>query len=90
MAKNKKMDGRSIFFGFCKYYKPYMSILIADLICAIILAAIDLAFPQLLRFFTNDFFTRSSAEIINALFLIAVILIALYLVSSACDYYITR
>ena len=61
-----------------------------DLICALILATVDLAFPQLLRFFTNDFFTRAPQQILIALLPIAVGLLALYLIRTASQYYITR
>lgn len=61
-----------------------------DLICALVLAGVDLAFPQLLRFFTNDFFLRPAEQIFAALFPIAVALLVLYLIRTASQYYITR
>lgn len=93
MANNKKHNSLGpwqIIKGFSSYYRPYMSIFIADLICALILAGIDLAFPQILRFFTNDFFTRSAQEIFDALIFIAAGLLILYLIRTAAQYYITR
>lgn len=75
---------------FSSYYKPYMFIFFMDLFCALVLAAVDLAFPQLLRFFTNDFFTRSASEIFNALLPIAILLLIMYLIRTASQYYITR
>lgn len=55
-----------------------------------IFAGVDLAFPQLLRFFTNDFFTRPAQEIYEALLPIALLLIGLYLLRTGAQYYITR
>lgn len=86
----REIKAGQVFMSFCSYYKPYVAILIADLICAIVLAGVDLAFPQLLRFFTNDFFTRSASEIFAALLPIAVGLLVLYLIRTASQYYITR
>ena len=61
-----------------------------DLFCALVLAGVDLAFPQLLRFFTNDFFMRPAEQILAALFPIAVSLLVLYLIRTASQYYISR
>lgn len=61
-----------------------------DLVCALVLAGVDLAFPQLLRFFTNDFFTRPAEQIFASLFPIAVALLVLYLIRTASQYYISR
>lgn len=91
-SKNKKLSIKlsEIFKAFASYYKPYMIILIMDLVCALVLATVDLAFPQLLRFFTNDFFTRPAEQIFAALFPIAVSLLALYLIRTASQFFITR
>lgn len=67
-----------------------MFIFFMDLFCALVLAAVDLAFPQLLRFFTNDFFMRPAKEITSALLPIAVGLLVLYIIRTASQYYITR
>ena len=34
---------------FLSYYKPQMGLFVADTVCALVLAAIDLAFPIILR-----------------------------------------
>ena len=39
---------------FIKYYKPYKAVFFIDLLCATIISAIDLAFPQLLRTLTKE------------------------------------
>ena len=41
---------------FIKYYKPYKAVFFIDLLCATIISAIDLAFPQLLRTLTKTLF----------------------------------
>ena len=52
---------------FASYYRPYRALFVFDLVCATVLAALDLAFPQFLNFFTKDFFLRPSDQIIAAL-----------------------
>lgn len=87
---NKKVSAMQNVVAFCSYYKPYMPILIADLICATLYAVVDLAFPQVLRFFTYDFFTREAQEIISILLPLAAGLVLLYLIRTACIYYVCR
>lgn len=47
---------------FIKYYKPYKAVFFIDLLCATIISAIDLAFPQLLRMLTKNSFCRSTGK----------------------------
>lgn len=74
---------------FIKYYKPYKTLFFIDMFCALIVSAIDLAFPQILNFLTKGVFTGSSSEIIRVLWIIGVGLLAMYLVRYFCQYYIT-
>ena len=88
-APRQPLTARKIFARFGRYYKPYLGILIFDLICASILACIDLAFPQLLNFFTRDFFTRGADVIFESLWWIALLFVMMYLVRLGCQYFIT-
>ena len=60
-----------------------------DLFCASVLSVIDLAFPQLLRFLQGGLFLQSPDAILKKLGLIAALLIAMYVVRTACRYYVT-
>lgn len=88
--KINRVSAWGVIKKFITYYKPYKVIFFLDLVCALVLAGVDLAFPQLLRFFTNDFFTRPAEQIFAALFPIAVGLLSLYIIRTASQYYITR
>ena len=79
-----------VFKEFVKYYKPYKSIFFADAICAVILTGIDVAFPQILRFFTSNFFYRPAGEILASLGYIFIGLFVLYVIRTLCQFYITR
>lgn len=83
------IPARKVIAAFASYYKPYLGLLVIDLVCAIVLACIDLAFPQLLNFFMRDFFLRDSDVILAALGQILVLFIALYVVRTVCQYFIT-
>ena len=74
---------------FAGYYKPYKALFFADLVAACILAGVDLAFPQLLNFFTREFFTEAPSVILGSLGLIALLFIALYAARTGCQWFIT-
>ena len=80
---------RDVARSFIGYYKPFTFLFVADLVCATVLAAVDLAFPQILNFFVRDFFVNARDAIMNVLPWVCAGLIALYLVRSACQYFIT-
>lgn len=74
---------------FIKYYKPYKSVFFIDLLCATIISAIDLAFPQLLRTLTKTLFAGVPGKIISALIPITIGLLVAYIIQTACRYYVT-
>lgn len=74
---------------FIKYYKPYKTVFFIDLLCATIISAIDLAFPQLLRTLTKPLFAGAPGKIISALIPITIGLLVAYIIQTACRYYVT-
>ncbi len=74
---------------FIKYYKPYKAVFFIDLLCATIISAIDLAFPQLLRTLTKTLFAGAPGKIIFALIPITIGLLVAYIIQTACRYYVT-
>lgn len=74
---------------FIHYYAPYRAIFFLDLLCATMISAIDLAYPQILRTLTNTLFTKSSSTILSALIPIAIGLFLMYVLQSLCKYYVS-
>ena len=74
---------------FLSYYRPQMGLLVADTVCALVLDAIDLAFPIILRNLTGGLFTQGQAAIMQALGMIAVGLVLMYAVRCACRYFVS-
>lgn len=74
---------------FIKYYKPYKAVFFIDLLCATIISAIDLAFPQLLRTLIKTLFAGAPGKIISALIPITIGLLVAYIIQTACRYYVT-
>jgi len=79
----------SVFKKFVSYYKPYRVLFWIDMACALILSAIDLAFPQILDYLTENLFNRSPQQVISALKYVAVALLIMYVVKFGCQYFIT-
>ena len=78
-----------MFKRFLAYYKPEMRLFLQDTACALVLAAIDLAFPILLRSLTGGLFARGSEAIMGALGYIALGLIAMYALRCFCRYFVS-
>lgn len=74
---------------FLAYYGPQKHLFIADTVCALIIAGIDLAFPSILRALTQGLFTEGPAAIMQALGFIAAGLIVMYLVRCGCRYFVS-
>ena len=74
---------------FIKYYKPYKTVFFIDLLCATIISAIDLAFPQLLHTLTKTLFAGAPGKIISALIPITIGLLVAYIIQTVCRYYVT-
>ncbi|HEX3018214.1 MAG TPA: ABC transporter ATP-binding protein [Caproicibacter sp.] len=79
----------SLLRKFISYYRPYRAIFYFDMFCALVLSAIDVSFPQILRSLTNGLFTKGPQAILSHLTIIAIGLLALYLIRFGCQYYIT-
>ena len=74
---------------FLAYYKPVIGLFIADTVCAVVVAGVDLSFPVILRSLTGGLFTQGAAAIIQALPVIAAALVTMYLVRCGCRYFVS-
>lgn len=89
-APSPSISGAQVFRKFIGYYGKYKFLFWFDLLCATLLACIDLAFPQLLNFFTRDFFLQPAPVVMGALGLICAGMAALYLLRTGCQWFIAR
>lgn len=79
----------SILKKFLSYYKPYQSLFFMDLFCALIVSAVDLAFPLILSYLSKSFFTLDKSIILHTIGFIGAALVVMYLVKYFCQYFIT-
>jgi ATP-binding cassette subfamily B protein len=74
---------------FVSYYKPYKGLFAADMLCAFIVAAVDLAFPQILRYLTNNLFINNPSNLLELTLLAGAGLLIIYVIRLGCQYFIT-
>jgi ATP-binding cassette subfamily B protein len=77
------------FKRFVGYYKPYKSMFFMDMFCALILSVIDLVFPIIIRYLSNDVYTQRNHKMLQIVLLTGLFLFALYVLRYFCQYYIT-
>ena len=58
------MRKKSTFLKFAAYYKPYKFLFFFDLFCALLVSAVDLVFPQVIRYLTRVIPKIRSGEIL--------------------------
>jgi len=73
---------------FIRYYKPYRTVFYLDLLCAMVISLIDLAFPQALRSLTQTLFQGSAERIMRTLPFLAAVFFTAYIVQALCRYYV--
>lgn len=79
---------RSLFRSFLSYYHGQLHLFVIDIIAAVTVAAIDLAFPQILRSLTVGLFTEGPDAIMGALAYLAVGLVCMYALRFVCRYFV--
>jgi len=79
-----------IFKKFISYYGPYKGLFFADMFCALILSAIDLVFPLIVRYLLNDVYVlKDGNKIIKYVLYVGIALLIMYIVRYFCQYFIT-
>ena len=73
---------------FLSYYKPHMFLFVADLVCALLLAGVDLGFPQILNRIILMFRGGEGDVVIANLGWIGSGLAVMYVLSAGCKYFI--
>lgn len=73
---------------FLSYYKPYLGLLAADLLCAGIVAVVVLALPLCARYITNVILTGNSPDALTQIYLVGALMLALVAVHAACNTFV--
>nr|MDO8117917.1 ABC transporter ATP-binding protein [Candidatus Sigynarchaeota archaeon] len=73
----------SILKRFVYYYKPYKHLFVLDMVCAFVIAAMELVFPNITKDFINDFIPNRNLHLI---IFWSLVLLGMYVVRSVCNY----
>lgn len=79
---------RSLFSRFLSYYRGQLHLFVIDIAAAVTVAAVDLAFPQILRNLTGGLFTEGPDAIMGSLAYLAVGLVTMYALRFVCRYFV--
>lgn len=74
---------------FASYYRPELGLFVADTLCALGIAAVDLSFPVILRMLAHGLYAQGPDAIMGRLPLIAAGLIALYLLRCGFRFFVS-
>ena len=77
-----------MFKRFLTYYKGQLHLFVIDIVAAVTVAAVDLAFPQILRGLAGGLFTEGPDAILGVLAYIAIGLMAMYALRFVCRYFV--
>ena len=84
--KKQRVLGKKFF----SYYKPYMGLFLMDMFCALVVAAISLVYPLLIRYITNNVLVNNApSEAVKIIIELALVFVGLILIEFACNYFIT-
>ncbi|MBA3238052.1 MAG: ABC transporter ATP-binding protein [Parachlamydiaceae bacterium] len=73
---------------FLSYYKPYLGLFCADMLCAIIVSAITLALPLCTRYITKYLLEPNTPDALNQIYMMGAIMLGLVIIYTACNAFI--
>ena len=78
----------ALYRKFISYYRSQWHLFAIDTIAAVVMTAVDLAFPIVLRSLTGGLFTEGAGAIMGALGTLALGLVVMYAVRYVCRYFV--
>ncbi len=87
-SKTQVAPHKNIFLRFLSYYTGQRHLFFMDMVCALVIAGTELAFPQILRQLAGGLFTEGKDAIVGSLALVAVGLIGMYALHFFCRVFV--
>ncbi len=87
MENIKSISTKYLLKRFYPYFKPYLSVLIFDLVCAAFTSVCDLVLPLIVRYITNTVTTDASALTVEIVLKISAVYILLRIIDVLANYY---
>jgi len=73
---------------FLSYYKPYVGLLVADLLCAFVVSATTLILPLCARYITKNILEGHAPNALNQIYVVGVAMLALVIVHAVCNTFV--
>jgi ATP-binding cassette, subfamily B, bacterial len=73
---------------FLSYYKPYLGLFCADLVCALIVSATTLALPLCISYITKNILAGPMPHALNKIYLMGAVMLALVILHVACNSFV--
>ncbi|MBX3084318.1 MAG: ABC transporter ATP-binding protein [Anaerolineae bacterium] len=73
---------------FLSYYKPYVGLLLADLVCAFVVAGVTLALPLCARYITKDILEGVRADALPQIYAMGALMIGLVALYVLCEMFV--
>ncbi len=73
---------------FISYYRPYTGLLVTDLACAFIVAAVSLILPLCVRYITKDILEPNPPDALNQIMAMGAVMLALVAVHTLCNLFV--
>jgi ATP-binding cassette, subfamily B, bacterial len=73
---------------FFSYYKPYLGLLVADLICAFVVATVALILPLFARYITKDILAGNAPNALGQIYTTGALMLVLVIVQALCTAFV--
>lgn len=73
---------------FLSYYKPYLGLLLADMLCAFILSAVTLTLPLCARYIMKNILTGDSPDALQQIYFVGGLMLILLLIHTLCNLFV--
>jgi len=73
---------------FFSYYKPYLGLFLADMVCAVIVSAITLILPLCVRYITKNILEANMPDMLSQIYTMGAVMLALVIVHTLCNMFV--
>lgn len=73
---------------FLSYYRPYLGLLVADLVCACVVSAVTLILPLCARYITKNILEGNAPNVLGQIYTVGALMLALVAVYLVCNTFV--
>lgn len=73
---------------FLSYYKPYMRLFLADMVCAFVVSGTALLLPLCANYITKSILASGAPNVLNQIYAVGALMLALLLVHTLCNMFV--